>query len=50
MMTASECSGKYQGFTTNVFHAARQGKKVQFVGNGKFYDAGVLEGVIKDLI
>ena len=49
-MTVHECIEKYQGFMTKVLNAGRWGKNMQFVRKGEFYDASVLEGVIKDLI
>ena len=49
-MTVDECIEKYKGFMKKVFNAGIFGKKGHFIIHQEFYDAGVLEGVIKDLI
>jgi len=49
-MSVSECIAEYEAFARKIFQTGFFGKKAHFVTSGTFYDGGILEGVIKDII
>ncbi|CAO2648169.1 Nn.00g090910.m01.CDS01 [Neocucurbitaria sp. VM-36] len=49
-MTIDECIEKYQQFMTTVFKSSWKGKTGDLLANGTYYDASLLEKVVKDII
>jgi hypothetical protein len=49
-MSVDECIQQYQSFMSKVFNKTKLGKYTSFAWNGEFYDAKLLESIIKDLI
>lgn len=49
-MTVDDCIQKYHDFMVQVFNKGFVEKRADFLVNGVFYDEGVLEGLIKQLV